>query len=188
MNELNYMLYDLEPDYSRPLFELPPEARERMFNRLYLLYGKDEAKTTMPELERILRVFCAHKTQEMIDAEKSYDSRERFTEQDLILITYGDLLLAEEDSPLTILHKVVNAYNPGAFNTLHILPFFPYSSDRGFSIKDFRTVDPRLGTWKDIRKITSHYRRILYDELLVQIFLSNRPCVNKCTSIKENNC
>jgi sucrose phosphorylase len=165
MNELNYMLYDLEPDYSRPLFELPPEARERMFNRLYFLYGEDEAKTTMPELERILRVFSAHKTQEMIDAEKSYDSRERFTEQDLILITYGDLLLAEEDSPLTTLHKVVNAYNSGAFNTLHILPFFPYSSDRGFSIKDFRTVDPRLGTWKDIRKITSQYQ-LMFDGVL----------------------
>ena len=50
MNELNYMLYDLEPDYSRPLFELPPEARERMFNRLCFLYSEDEAKSTMPEL------------------------------------------------------------------------------------------------------------------------------------------
>ena len=165
MNELNYMLYDLEADYNSPLFELPPEVRERIFNRLYFLYGEDEAKTTMPELERILRVFYAHKTQEMIEAEKNYDARERFTEKDLILITYGDLLLAEEDSPLTTLHKVVNAYNPGAFNTLHILPFFPYSSDRGFSIKDFSTVDQRLGTWEDIRKITSQYQ-LMFDGVL----------------------
>ena len=165
MNELNYMLYDLETDYSRPLFELPPEARERMLNRLRFLYGEDEAKTTMPELERILRVFYAHKPQEMIDAEKDFDPRERFTEKDMILITYGDLLLAEEDSPLTTLHKVVNTYNPGAFNTLHILPFFPYSSDRGFSIKDFSTVDQRLGTWEDIRKITSQYQ-LMFDGVL----------------------
>jgi sucrose phosphorylase len=165
MNELNYMLYDLEADYNRPLFELPPEVRERIFNRLYFLYGEDEAKTTMPELERILRVFYAHKPQEMIDTEKDFDPRERFTEKDLILITYGDMLLAEEDSPLTTLHKIVNIYNPGAFNTLHILPFFPYSSDRGFSIKDFSTVDPKLGTWEDIRKITSQYQ-LMFDGVL----------------------
>ncbi len=165
MNELNYMLYDLEPDYSRPLFELPPEAREHMFNRLYFLYGEDEAKTTMPELERILRVFYAHKPQEMIEAEKDFDPKERFTEKDMILITYGDLIRGEESHPLATLHKVVNTYNPGAINTLHILPFFPYSSDKGFSIKDFRTVDPSLGTWEDIRKITSQYQ-LMFDGVL----------------------
>jgi len=165
MNELNHMLHNPEPDYTRPLFEIPLKARERMFNRLRFLYGEDAAKAYIPELERTLRVYYAHKPQEMIDAEKDFDPRERFTEKDMILITYGDLLLAEEDSPLTTLHKVVNTYNPGAINTLHILPFFPYSSDKGFSIKDFRTVDPSLGTWEDIRKITSQYQ-LMFDGVL----------------------
>ena len=52
----------------------------------------DEAKATMPELERLLKVHYAHKTPEMIEAEKNFDPEERFTEKDLILITYGDLL------------------------------------------------------------------------------------------------
>ena len=62
MAELNHMLYDLEPDYDRPLFEIPPAAREQMFNRLSFLYGDDQAKATMPELERLLKVHYAHKT------------------------------------------------------------------------------------------------------------------------------
>jgi sucrose phosphorylase len=165
MNELNYLLYNAEPDYQRPLFEIPPEARERMFNRLRFLYGEDQAESTMPELERLLTVHYAHKPQEMINAEKDCDPEERFTEKDISLITYGDLLLADEDSPLATLHKVVNTYNRGAVNTLHILPFFPYSSDRGFSIKDFSTVDPRLGTWDDIRGITSQYQ-LMFDGVL----------------------
>jgi sucrose phosphorylase len=165
MNKLNYMLYDLEPDYTRPLFEVPPAAREQMFNRLRFLYGEEEAEATMSELERLLKVHHAHKPQEMIEAEKQCDPKERFTEKDIILITYGDLLLGEGESPLITLHKLVNAYNPGSLNTIHILPFFPYSSDRGFSIKDFSSVDPRLGTWEDIRKMSSQYQ-LMFDGVL----------------------
>ena len=165
MSELNHMLHNPEPDYTRPLFKIPREARERMFNRFRFLYGEAEAKACMPELERVLRVYYAHKPQEMIKAEKDFDAQERFTEKDMVLITYGDLVRGEGDSPLATLHKVVNTYNPGTINNLHILPFFPYSSDRGFSIKDFSAVDPHLGTWEDIRQITNQYQ-LMFDGVL----------------------
>ncbi len=174
MEELNYMLYNQEPDYERPLFEIPPAAREQMFNRLRFLYGEDQAKATIPELERLLKVHYAHKTPEMIEAEKKFDSKERFTEKDLILITYGDVLQGGEESPLVTLHKIVNTYNAGALNTLHILPFFPYSSDRGFSIKDFSSVDPRLGTWEDIRNISSQYQ-LMFDGVLNHASAESKP-------------
>ena len=164
-SQLIYMLHNPEPDYTRSLFEIPPEVRERMFNRLRFLYGEDEAKAYMPELERTLRVYYAHKPQEMIEAEKGSDPKDRFTEEDMSLITYGDLVRGERDSPLTTLHNVVNTYNPGTINTLHILPFFPYSSDKGFSITDFKTVDPRLGSWENIREITSQYQ-LMFDGVL----------------------
>ena len=106
-SQLNYMLHNLQPDYTRPLFEIPPEARERMCNRLRFLYGEKEAETWMPHLERILKVYYAHKPQEMIDAEKDCDPRERFTEKDIILITYGDLFRGGEGHPLSVLHKLV---------------------------------------------------------------------------------
>ena len=162
---LNHMLHNPEPDYERPLFEIPHNARERMFNRLSFLYGEDEAKAYMPELERTLRVYYAHKPQEIIEAEKDFDPKERFTEKDLILITYGDLIRGEGSHPLATLQKVVHTYNPGAINTLHILPFFPYSSDKGFSITDFSAVDPKLGTWEDIRYISSQYQ-LMFDGVL----------------------
>ena len=165
MTDLNHMLYNQEPDYDRSLFEIPSDAREQMFNRLRFLYGEGEAKTTMPELERLLKVHYAHKTPEMIEAEKKFDPEERFTEKDLILITYGDVLHGGEESPLATLHKIANTYARGSVNTLHILPFFPYSSDRGFSIKDFSSVDPKLGTWEDIRSISSQYQ-LMFDGVL----------------------
>ena len=144
--------YREDPDYTKPLLEIPGEAREKIFSKLRFLYGEDNAKAAMPELERILRVHHAHNSQELVEAEKDFDPKERFTEKDMVLITYGDMVEGEEHSPLASLHKFVATANRGAINTLHLLPFFPYSSDRGFSVVDYTRVDPKLGTWEDIRR------------------------------------
>jgi sucrose phosphorylase len=40
---------------------------------------------------------------------------------------------------------------------VHILPFFPYSSDDGFSIIDYREVRADLGTWNDIEAIAAEF-------------------------------
>lgn len=153
-----------KPDYTRPLLKIPPEAWERIFPRLYFLYGETEAQNCMSELERILKVYYAHKPQELIEAEQNFDPANRFTEKDMILIAYGDLLRGKERSPLATLAQFLET-TPGfqeVINTLHILPFFPYSSDRGFSVTDFRTVDPKLGSWQDIEEIGERYQ-LMFD-------------------------
>jgi glycosidase len=157
--------YRENPDYTKPLFDIPAEARERIFTRLRFLYGEDKAKEAMPELERILRVHYAHKSQELVEAEKDFDPKERFTEKDMVLISYGDMVEGEGRSPLASLHKFVATANRGAINTLHLLPFFPYSSDRGFSVVDYTRVDPKLGTWEDIRKMGLDYD-LMFDGVL----------------------
>jgi sucrose phosphorylase len=164
-DEIHHIPYFDEPDYARPPLEIPTEVREDLFIRLRFLYGEAAAKQWMPELERILKVHCAHKPQEMVEAEKNFDPKDRFTEKDMILITYGDLVHGEEHSPLATLYKFVDTHNLGAINTLHILPFFPYSSDRGFAVVDFQRVDPKLGTWEDIRSMGWCYQ-LMFDGVL----------------------
>jgi hypothetical protein len=164
-DNMHHIPYFDEPDYTRPPFDIPPGVREDLLTRLRFLYGEAEAIQWLPELERILKVHCAHKPQEMIEAEKNFDPKERFTEKDMILITYGDLVQGEEHSPLATLCKFVDTHNLGAINTLHILPFFPYSSDRGFAVVDFQRVDPKLGTWQDIRRMGRGYS-LMFDGVL----------------------
>jgi len=161
----NRTFYDQYPDYTRPLYEIPPPTRERMGRRLAFLYGKRQADKYLLELERILRVHCAHKPPEMLEKEKNYDPKERFSEKDMILITYGDIVKGDGDTPLSALHNFVNTYNRGAISTIHLLPFFPYSSDRGFAVVDFRQVDPKLGTWADIREKKRRYD-LMFDAVL----------------------
>ena len=157
--------YNRDPDFSRPLLQIAGEARERMVSRLEFLYGEELAGEWMPELERILKVHCAHKPQEMIDREKEIVPAERFTEEDMILITYGDSIKGGHGATIKALHRFVKTYSRGAVNTIHLLPFFPYSSDRGFAVVDFDAVDPKMGTWECIRELGVDYE-LMFDGVL----------------------
>ncbi|MDD5476227.1 MAG: alpha-amylase family glycosyl hydrolase [Syntrophales bacterium] len=156
--------YDNEPDFRRPILYIPPEKGQRLFRRLEFLYGAKRAREIMPELLRLMKVHHAHKRQEWVNEEKSFVPEERFSERDMILITYGDIIRTEEGSPLAALANFLKALRRRApvFNTIHILPFFPYSSDRGFSVVDYRQVDPALGSWRDIEDIGSDFR-LMFD-------------------------
>ena len=76
-----------------------------------------------------------------------------FSQKDVVLITYGDSLKKEGDAPLATLHAFANQYLKGVISHIHFLPFFPYSSDDGFSVIDFFKIDPALGTWREVAAI-----------------------------------
>lgn len=160
------VFYDAEPDYRRPALEIPEAARESMRRRLAFLYGDEVAARYLPELERRLRVHYAHKPPELREQDAAFDPARRFTERDVVLITYGDLLVGEGHSPLATLAAFLERPKlRGIFNTIHILPFFPYSSDRGFSVISFKAVDPNLGSWQDIAEIGKDYQ-LMFDGVL----------------------
>lgn len=151
-----------EPDYARPLVQVSDAQRERLLHVLSVMYGGDAAAQHYPELERLMRVYHAHKPPELIEADTSFRPEDRFSEHDVVLITYGDLLTASGRPPLQVLSGFLRRFMKGAIDTVHILPFFPYSSDRGFSIIDYEEVDPRLGSWDDIAALASEFR-LMFD-------------------------
>ena len=172
-----------EPDYSRPLLQIPGVHRDRILAHLTTLYGPVRASSCYVEIERLMRVYYAHKTPASIEADRAADPAQRFTEQDVVLITYGDLVFQEGKVPLCALHDFLRTYMQGAINTVHILPFFPSSSDRGFAIVDYEEVDPRMGTWQDIEELSDHFR-LMFDGVfnhassksqLFQRFLNGHP-------------
>lgn len=79
-----------------------------------------------------------------------------FDETDVALITYGDSIVGGDGSPLAALTSLVAGDLASAIGTVHVLPFSPYSSDRGFSVIDYRAVDEDLGTWDDLTTLASH--------------------------------
>jgi sucrose phosphorylase len=163
----------LEPDYTRPQLELTGEQRRSILDKLSVLYGKQRAAACIGELERLMKVYYAHKTPEMIADDRTFDRAERFTERDTILITYGDLITGAARAPLRTLADLLRVFMQGAINTVHILPFFPYSSDRGFAIIDYEDVDPHLGGWHDIDELGRHFR-LMFDGVFNHVSSKSR--------------
>lgn len=158
----------LKPDYDRPIYQMPEALKKRMLEKLHFLYAEEEAEHCFREIDRLLKVYYAHKSPEMIEWEKTYKIENRFTEQDVILITYGDLIVKDEETPLKTLTDMCDSYLEGVINTIHILPFYPYSSDRGFAVMDFEQVDPNMGTWEDITNLKSDFR-LMFDAVFNHI-------------------
>ena len=78
---------------------------------------------------------------------------QRWTSRDAVLITYGDSVVDGDRPPLQVLHELIADHLAPALPVVHVLPFNPYSSDRGFSVIDYDAVDPALGTWDDVDAI-----------------------------------
>lgn len=87
------------------------------------------------------------------------------TEQDSILITYGDQVQKSGEKPLRALSAFCSRYLSGVVNGIHILPFYPWTSDDGFSVKDYRKVDPALGDWEDISALQGDFR-LMFDAVI----------------------
>lgn len=79
------------------------------------------------------------------------------SERDAILITYGDQVRKEAESPLRTLDTFLSARAVGVVSAVHILPFYPSSSDDGFSVMDYFSVDPALGSWDDISALGERF-------------------------------
>ena len=85
-----------------------------------------------------------------------------WTQEDHILITYGDSILEDGEKPLQTLQRFLDKQLGDSINGVHILPFFPYSSDDGFSVIDYSSVNESLGDWSDISEIASK-RKLMAD-------------------------
>ncbi|MFD1020273.1 sugar phosphorylase [Thalassobacillus hwangdonensis] len=89
---------------------------------------------------------------------KSWTAPQPLTEKNVYLITYGDSIYQEGKETLPILHRFLKEEVGQTITDVHLLPMFPYTSDDGFSVTNYREIDPVLGTWEHIRTFSKDYR------------------------------
>ncbi|THD74780.1 alpha-amylase [Thalassobius vesicularis] len=82
----------------------------------------------------------------------------QWSERDSLLITYGNSIVDGQHKPLDLLHDFLGRHLKGVIDGVHILPFFPYTSDDGFAVTDYRAVNPVLGDWADISRIGAEFK------------------------------
>lgn len=132
------------------------EARAAVYARLRLVYGETQATAILNRIDRLVDAFPT------IPQTRAGQSGElALSERDALIIAYGDHVHRAGERPLVTLGGTLKRLALPV-SGLHILPFFPYSSDDGFSVIDYTAVDPALGTWDDVRALCRDFR-VMFD-------------------------
>ena len=132
---------------------------QRSQHLLEMIYHQTDLNVPFDELTEALL-----KEMKLESVSHKAASRDQIRPSDLwdqsttVMITYGDSFLAAKEKPLITLKHFLDEHCEGLINSVHILPFFPFSSDDGFSVMDFSSVNEALGDWVDIESISQDYR------------------------------
>jgi sucrose phosphorylase len=90
------------------------------------------------------------------------------TQRDSLLITYGDQVREPGRAPLHTLADFCGKHLAGVVSGVHLLPFYPYTSDDGFSVVDYRAINPDLGTWDDVARLGQRFK-LMFDAVINHI-------------------
>lgn len=137
----------------------------RIQNLLINLYGHEAGGNLNSRLqEKISQFKKFHPTNQHAAGD--------LNERDAVLITYADQVTEREKPPLQSLTEFCRKYLYGIIPGIHILPFFPFSSDDGFSIINYRRVDEKLGSWQDIASLTENFY-LMFDAVINHVSAQN---------------
>ena len=110
---------------------------------------------------------------QQIDSGQSVRYINHWDESDCLVISYGDSILQEGETPLHSLKHFLDKQVKGSINGVHILPFYPFTSDDGFSVLDYSSVNESLGDWADIESIGADYK--LMSDLVINHCSARSP-------------
>ena len=132
---------------------------EEMLTILNRLYDPDDAAAACKRIESLL----AHHGSKDMETSVS-----RFSQTDVVLITYADSLIDTGRVPLRVMGDFARRFLKEGFSAIHFLPFFPYSSDDGFSVIDYLDLDPSVGQWDDVVPFSADFD-LMFDYVLNHI-------------------
>lgn len=129
------------------------------FEQLDALYDKATAEALRSSIRQMIGAYRARLPR---------PAKSTLDEKDTLLITYADQVSAAGEAPLATLNRFCQKYLNGLVSGLHILPFYPWSSDDGFAVKDYRAVNPAYGTWQDMTGLSQNFR-LMFDGVINHI-------------------
>jgi glucosylglycerate phosphorylase len=131
--------------------------------KLEFLYNKEDASSCFEAITHSLIPSFTHKRDTGLVAipPKGIPSP-TLTRKDMFLITYGDQMGTISELETFLLEDC-----GGRMGGMHILPFYPYTSDDGFSVSDYESVRESCGgSWDAIRSLVRSGVRVMADLVL----------------------
>ena len=123
---------------------------------LISVYGETAARPLLPQIGRLIEHWRPR-----LATLPAARARAPLGERDVVLITYADQIRESGVAPLRTLSEFAACHLRGVVQGIHLLPFYPWSSDDGFSVKDYRAVDPACGEWEDVARIGREFDLML---------------------------
>ncbi|RQW62451.1 alpha-amylase family glycosyl hydrolase [Vibrio viridaestus] len=128
----------------------PSHLEQRLVGHLQVLYPNIDSG----ELAR--KCLSTFNLDPKTDSPKPH--RNLWNQSDIMLITYADSLREKDKAPLETLNTFLKSRLTESISAVHLLPFFPYSSDDGFSVIDYTTVNPSSGQWEHVSEIAKRFK------------------------------
>lgn len=150
---------------------------KKIKNTLIQVYGHEKAECAY---KKMMELFDAKRESETAEESLKVNcGRNALSEDDATLICYANSVASRNGiSPLGALKKFYDNHDlKKAFSSTHLLPFFPWDTDRGFSVKDYYEVAEENGTWDDIEEL-SKSTELMFDFVANHASIRN-PIVQK---------
>jgi sucrose phosphorylase len=128
-------------------------------SHLVTLYGQPAGDDAFERLCAILNPYLD------LPPSRGNGSQESLSERDSVLITYADQLKEPDTPSLQTLAQFCEQHLAGLVNSIHVLPFFPYSSDDGFSVVNYQAVRMEFGDWEEIAQLGVKFR-LMFDAVI----------------------
>ncbi|MDB9529523.1 sugar phosphorylase [Oscillatoria sp. CS-180] len=160
-----------------------PDPKSIMFSSrikplLSKLYPPDVVEMLTEKLYALLEPFLQ---------QSSIENWRKWSHDNVMLITYGDSLVSQDErSPLLVLAEFLEKHLQDSITGVHILPFFPFTSDDGFAIKDYTAVNPELGTWDDVKQISQHFNLMV--DLVINHVSGEHPWIKQFQAGEKPGC
>ena len=143
---------------------LKKDFSEKVKQYLFQIYSNDLSK------KQINNLFLNIKS--IFTKPMKRSKNELWSEKDFLLITYADSIKKNNQKNFTTLNSFLKKYCK-EFSYIHILPFFPFSSDDGFAVEDYKKIKIEHGSWKDLKKITKTF------DIMVDLVINHCSSNNK---------
>ena len=149
----------------------------QLLETIYSNNTSEEIKSINNQLLQILENFSEKSAYEEINNKVQWD------ESYSVLITYADSVSKNGESTLITLRKLLSKNFGNLSKVVHILPFLKSTSDGGFAVSSYDSLEEKFGSWDDLKSISQ--KHVVMADLVLNHVSSSHPWVQQFIKSQE---
>ncbi len=150
---------------------------DKLLKTIYSNHTTEEINFISNQLLQILDDFSEKSAYEEIR------DKERWNESHSVLITYADSIYKNGEATLITLRKLLSKDFGSLSKVVHILPFLKSTSDGGFAVSSYDSLEEKFGDWDDLKSISKNHD--LMADLVLNHVSSSHPWVQQFIKSQE---